>query len=1466
MKKAVKAISFFICLTMVLTLLSPLTSSGMDAAEEWIQLAGASSSSNAIGSLGPDNLIDGDSQSFWSSAIGKEYPDEGDYAAVSVPGTALVSKIAVTPRKGFVSTFPRDFRLQYSTDKKTWLDIPGQSYTDYPAEDKELVFVLETPVEAKQVRIVGTRYGVDDYNTYYMQLAEIRLFGRVTAPPNSPIWGSSPISEPYDYVADGSFSGAEQPASPDPLVSYRWDNPTADDSLEIFLRKPQQATTRQPDSFTGLDTLAADSQSVRVTGEGTIQLDFGAEFAGWLEIDSPDLTGEITLGVSEYNQPAFVNSGPKSPSKTAVPVKYGDTYRVELNDELYEGVRFGFINITKFDKPFTITGVRLVCQTKPVNYNGSFDSDNEMLNKIWYTAAYDVRANLKKDYFAAILVDRGDRHSWTGDAYTAQAAALAAFGNTDFVLENLRYTSQRSNGIESYELYWILSLIDYYEYTGDRTGVESLLDEATKRLDHAHDLWGTNVNLGFFGWDERLGAGFENPNIPENQASYKLLSIQSWKEFASVLRDLGRLDLADRYQGYADQRTEEVLSDESFLENCGLHASSDAINAGIVPEDRVQQIEQTYFSDRVNRLSYSPFNQYFILQAMGKTGEYDDAISSILDLWGGQVEYGGTTFFETYRPQWNDEIGTNGPVPNNQAGYTSLAHPWSAGVLPWMSEELLGIKAAVPGFSEFEVKPHLGRQLTRVSGSTPTPYGNIEASFNTETGECSVVVPEGTTAQVGIPKTEKTITGITMNGVVQDLSNQDESFVLISGLTAGTYQFRVSYEGQTPAYVQPAYEYDAQYVGEDAQTQGSWGGVYGSEGYVLCSYNGGGSDVQVLPEYVDSVRYLKANSTQWSGETDDPRALPSNSLNLGSRKLGTLFTNDPIACHQTFTVDINLKEERPYTVALYFVDWEKSGRELAVEMFDGESLNLVAPVKVVDDYAGGKYLIYQYDKSVRFRIDQMRGPNATLSGIFFGEGMGDSPVILTETTDDQAPEVSYEGSWTHDPMPGAYANTFSYSNVAGNSAAFTFEGTGISFLSSLESNRGCAEIFLDGVSRKTVDLYSPSALRQQEVFRADGLSDGPHTIQVVVKGEKNSSAVGAYVDVDAFVVRNKMETPGSVAKNIVAVQPKQGETQLTIPTVPDGFTVALTGTENPDVIALDGTIIPQSEEVTVTVTFTVTKDGISADAAREITVPAAPPVPAQTDKTILNKVLAYAKEAKAGSEYAGAIASVKTSFDAAYSEAQTAAEKAGVSQQEIDSAWIKLMREIHKLGFQAGEKQQLVFVLSQAEELKLENYVTAGKEAFTKALAQAQGCMKDGDAMQNEVDESVTGLIEAMLELRLKADKSLLKAALAKAEKIDTSAYTEESVEVYSRAAAEAEELADNEELTAKEDQGRVNAAAENLEKAIKGLIEEKTAVQGDSRVNGTAGSPKTGEKAPAAGAAAVLLAGACLVFRKRRR
>jgi hypothetical protein len=220
-----------------------------------------------------------------------------------------------------------------------------------------------------------------------------------------PVWGTSPITEPYPYVSTGSFTGPAEPLSPDPLVAYRWPSPKATDGLEIYLQKPIAVSSDTEASFDNLGSLTTDHPNVTVNGTGSIRMDFGRESAAWLEFDSPDCPGGVEMSISEYNQPG--------PEKTKAPVKHGNTYRLELNDELYEGVRFAWIHVKAPAKPWRITGIRAVCQVKPTNYDGGFSCSDPLLTKIWYMSAYGVKASLCKDYFGAILMDRGDRMSWT---------------------------------------------------------------------------------------------------------------------------------------------------------------------------------------------------------------------------------------------------------------------------------------------------------------------------------------------------------------------------------------------------------------------------------------------------------------------------------------------------------------------------------------------------------------------------------------------------------------------------------------------------------------------------------------------------------------------------------------------------------------------------------------------------------------------------------------------------------------------------------------------------------------------------------------------------------------------------------------------------------------------------------------------------------------------------------------------
>jgi len=83
------------------------------------------------------------------------------------------------------------------------------------------------------------------------------------------------------------------------------------------------------------------------------------------------------------------------------------------------------------------------------------------------------------------------------------------------------------------------------------------------------------------------------------------------------------------------------------------------------------------------------------------------------------------------------------------------------------------------------------------------------------------------------------------------------------------------------------------------------------------------------------------------------------------------------------TIDIAMKRPQPCRLSLYFVDWERCGRRSAIEIFDLDNKQLLAPVHIVRNYDEGKYVSFNIDRPVRIRINQVRGKNAALSGIFF---------------------------------------------------------------------------------------------------------------------------------------------------------------------------------------------------------------------------------------------------------------------------------------------------------------------------------------------------------------------------------------------------------------------------------------------------------------------------------------------------
>jgi TRAP-type uncharacterized transport system substrate-binding protein len=122
------------------------------------------------------------------------------------------------------------------------------------------------------------------------------------------------------------------------------------------------------------------------------------------------------------------------------------------------------------------------------------------------------------------------------------------------------------------------------------------------------------------------------------------------------------------------------------------------------------------------------------------------------------------------------------------------------------------------------------------------------------------------------------------------------------------------------------------------------------------------------------------------------------------------------------------------------------------------------------------------------------------------------------TFQESSTSIAYLATWTTATLAGSYGGSVKFASAAGAKATLTFTGNYVSWVARKSSDRGIAEVWLDGVKVATVDLYSATAADRREVFTKAVSATGTHKLEVRVLGTKNASSTGTRVDVDAFVV------------------------------------------------------------------------------------------------------------------------------------------------------------------------------------------------------------------------------------------------------------------------------------------------------------------------------------------------------------
>ena len=158
-----------------------------------------------------------------------------------------------------------------------------------------------------------------------------------------------------------------------------------------------------------------------------------------------------------------------------------------------------------------------------------------------------------------------------------------------------------------------------------------------------------------------------------------------------------------------------------------------------------------------------------------------------------------------------------------------------------------------------------------------------------------------------------------------------------------------------------------------------------------------------------------------------------------------------------------------------------------------------------------------------------------------------------------------------------------------------------------------------------------------------------------------------------------------------------------------------------------------------------------------------------------------------------------------------------------------VVQRITVIGEVTVDKTELKAMIDKAESYQQDKYTSDSWTVLADELARAKSVYENASVTQAEVDAQTDALAQAIGALVLRADKTELKAVIDKAESIDRSKYTQESLKVLDDALEAAKAVYADDNATRKD----VAQAAAKLQSALDAL-EEKGAMDAYLTLNGS--------------------------------
>lgn len=420
-------------------------------------------------------------------------------------------------------------------------------------------------------------------------------------------------------------------------------------------------------------------------------------------------------------------------------------------------------------------------------------SSNRLLEDIWRICSRGVQMGSQGGFLDCPSREKG---AYLGDVVITARSQMWLTGDprlTKKTLTDFMYSNRICPGlmavapcnfmqeIGDYSLQYPLLLWEYYRHSGDkeflRTAAEVVFpglfqyfaqyENATGVLAGYKDKW---VVLD---WPEELRDGYDYDlaNTGENTV-LNAFYYGALRKAAEIQHELGgdsapydaraeRIAAAFK-ERFADPATGLYL-DAPGSKHSSLHANAIplafGLTAGADPAKMLALIEE-------KKLSCGVYIASYVIEACFKNGASDLGYRLLTSedkhSWSEMLRNGATTCMEVWGPdqKWN----------------TSWCHPWSSSPIYLLSEYVMGLSPAEPGWGKIRVAPPIIKELPSLELTVPHPKGKITARHTPGQG-WRYTVPQGVPAETLAPPNVPVFIEQEPSHATPQLSQEDRAFL-----------------------------------------------------------------------------------------------------------------------------------------------------------------------------------------------------------------------------------------------------------------------------------------------------------------------------------------------------------------------------------------------------------------------------------------------------------------------------------------------------------------------------------------------------------------------------------------------------------------------------------------------------------------------------------------------------------------